>query len=111
MRARQVVRDERGQEVMLSFGTSPAKFASKENAGGASAASTRLPDYLDAEEPHDPEADKKAIARVGGSNDSSGGWLSSIGGENETSFTFLAIHAKRPVTLNAAVVMPFPRNL
>lgn len=80
MRARQVVRDERGQEVMLSFGSSPAKFGNKENGGAAAAATTRIPDYLDAEEPHDPEADKKAVARVGGSAEAGNGWFSSIGG-------------------------------
>ncbi|EDQ92923.1 uncharacterized protein MONBRDRAFT_35537 [Monosiga brevicollis MX1] len=70
MAARQVVRDDDGQEVMLSFGASPSKF-NKENAP--------MPDYLDEHEMLDPEADRKAVVHSGSENQN-GGWFSAIGG-------------------------------
>lgn len=75
MTAQQVVKDEYGQEVMLSFGASPTKFSDKENQSGVP------PCYLEEDEPVEAEVDNKALAKVGG-EDGVSGWLGKIGGES-----------------------------
>jgi len=67
--AQQVVRNERGEEVMLSFGAAPVSSCGKGN-------SSALPDYLPEEDDNVVISDK-AIARVGG-NDKENGWFSSV---------------------------------
>lgn len=81
MRARQVVRDEMGQEVMLSFGSSPAKFgAGKDKAAAGMAAPPAMPGYLDEEDVDPAAANDKAVARVGDPGAGVGGWFTAIGG-------------------------------
>jgi len=67
--AQQVVRNERGEEVMLSFGAAPASSCGRGN-------SSALPDYLPEEDDNVVISDK-AIAVVGG-NDKENGWFSSV---------------------------------
>ena len=93
MTAQQVVRDDSGHEVMLSFGQSPSKFHKVRarpalphaplpwtNGGGVIQENAPAPAYLDEEEVHDAEADSKAMARVGGDK-AAGGWFSGLSGK------------------------------
>ena len=81
MRARQVVRDERGQEVILSFGSSPVKLSPKEDTESTS--TVRAPDYLDEVDKTSEPVNTKAVARIGDVGASVGGWFSAIGGRLE----------------------------
>lgn len=66
MTAQQVVKDEYGAEVLVSFGANPQDM-DKEN--------TTLPDYLP-EDPDSPKADSHSVARIK-KDDKKSGWLSS----------------------------------
>lgn len=66
--AQQVIKNERGEEVMLSFGKAPAKSYGRGN-------SSALPDYLP-EDDEDTVISDKAITRVG--DDKENGWFSSV---------------------------------
>lgn len=66
MTAQQVVKDEYGAEVLVSFGANPQDM-DKEN--------TTLPDYLP-EDPDSPKADSHSVARIK-KDDNKSGWLSS----------------------------------
>lgn len=66
--AQQVIKNERGEEVMLSFGKAPAKSCGRGN-------SSTLPDYLP-EDDEDTVISDKAITRVG--DDKENGWFSSV---------------------------------
>jgi len=67
--AQQVVKNERGEEVMLSFGTAPASSCGRGN-------SSALPDYLPEEDENVVISDK-AISKIGG-DDKENGWFSSV---------------------------------
>lgn len=67
--AQQVVKNERGEEVMLSFGAAPVSSCGKGN-------TSTLPDYLP-EDDEDVVISDKAIAKVGG-GDKENGWFSSV---------------------------------
>eukprot|EP00043_Microstomoeca_roanoka_P019662 m.224627 g.224627 ORF g.224627 m.224627 type:complete len:100 (-) comp17034_c2_seq16:451-750(-) len=74
MIAQQVVRNDLGQEVMLSFGSSPMKVDSP-----SGRKSIRAPEYL--EEDDEPENDPnsaQALTKTGADNGSS--WLGALGG-------------------------------
>lgn len=66
--AQQVVKNERGEEVILSFGAAPASSCGKGN-------NASLPDYLPEED--DVVISDKAIKKVGG-DDKGNGWFSSV---------------------------------
>lgn len=66
MTAQQVVRDDRGEEVLISFGTN-MKEVDKEN--------TTLPDYLP--DIDSPKADSKSLARNDKGQEKQSGWLTS----------------------------------
>ncbi|CAH1233911.1 ARMC1 [Branchiostoma lanceolatum] len=70
MSAQQVVRNDQGEEVLLSFGAHPAD-ANKENAA--------LPEYLP-EEDSPVKSDGFTLARSGHDSKGGGGWLSSAAG-------------------------------
>lgn len=67
--AQQVVKNERGEEVMLSFGAAPASSCSR-------GSNSSLPDYLPEEDDGVVISDK-AIAKVNG-EDKENGWFSSV---------------------------------
>ncbi|EGD79769.1 hypothetical protein PTSG_10754 [Salpingoeca rosetta] len=75
MTARQVVRNDLGQEVMLSFGSSPVKL----DADG-DRARPPVPEYLDEDDENmfQPEVGKHAITKQGDTQGA--GWLGAIGG-------------------------------
>ncbi|XP_072170459.1 armadillo repeat-containing protein 1-like [Diadema setosum] len=74
MSAEQVIKNEHGEEVILSFGANPA-LANKEN--------DVLPDYLPEE---DSPIKDKAVKRIGQPDKNSGGWLSAAASFISTNF-------------------------
>eukprot|EP00049_Salpingoeca_infusionum_P019139 m.360421 g.360421 ORF g.360421 m.360421 type:complete len:282 (+) comp19027_c0_seq1:148-993(+) len=74
MIAQQVVKNDQGQEVILSFGASPVKPAGPERDA------VPLPEYLDNDPViADPETAKKAVVQTN-ANGGAAGWLTAIGG-------------------------------
>ena len=81
MTAEQVVKNEFGEEVLLSFGDKPQ---ARHNADSSTPAAIKLPDYLPEDEQLSEEAQAKAVVSTDDTSLSgAGGWLSSVG-------TFLA---------------------
>lgn len=72
MTASQVVKNENGQEVYLTFGRSPRSTATP----------SRVPDYLDDDDEYIPDAvaEGKAVAQAGVDNAGVGGWFTSAVG-------------------------------
>lgn len=68
--AQQVVKNEHGEEVMLSFGSTPVSNCARGN-------SSKLPDYLPEEDDDVPVISDKALTKVGG-EDKENGWFSSV---------------------------------